>query len=68
MAATVVPLEGAAGIAFNSTGGAAGGAAGESIPFEVDPFLRERLLNGWDQIGLTLRHEDAIAAFERKRG
>ena len=41
--------------------------SGESIPFDVDAFLRERLLNGWDQIGLTLRHEDAIAAFERKR-
>ena len=41
--------------------------SGESIPFDVDTFLRERLLNGWDQIGLTLRHEDAIAAFERKQ-
>jgi 3-isopropylmalate/(R)-2-methylmalate dehydratase small subunit len=41
--------------------------SGRSISFEVDPFLRERLLNGWDQIGLTLRHEDAITAFENKR-
>ncbi len=37
---------------------------GESIPFEVNDFLKERLLNGWDQIGLTLLHEDKIAAFE----
>lgn len=37
---------------------------GEAIPFEIDAFLKERLLNGWDQIGLTLRHEDKIAAFE----
>lgn len=37
---------------------------GEAIPFEIDGFLKERLLNGWDQIGLTLRHEDKIAAFE----
>jgi 3-isopropylmalate/(R)-2-methylmalate dehydratase small subunit len=41
--------------------------SGRNISFEVDPFLRERLLNGWDQIGLTLRHEDAITAFENKR-
>jgi 3-isopropylmalate/(R)-2-methylmalate dehydratase small subunit len=37
---------------------------GSTIQFEIDPFLKERLLNGWDQIGLTLRHEDKIAAFE----
>jgi 3-isopropylmalate/(R)-2-methylmalate dehydratase small subunit len=37
---------------------------GEAIPFPFDPFTRERLLNGWDDIGLTLRHEDAIAAYE----
>ena len=40
--------------------------SGEKISFDVDPFLRERLLNGWDQIGLTLLHEDAITAFENK--
>ncbi len=38
-----------------------------SIPFDIEPFLKERLLNGWDQIGLTLRHEAAIAAFETQR-
>ena len=37
---------------------------GETIAFEIDSFLKERLLNGWDQIGLTLRHEDRIAAYE----
>lgn len=37
---------------------------GETIPFKLDAFLKERLLNGWDQIGLTLRHEEKIAAFE----
>ncbi len=41
---------------------------GSTIAFEVDPFLKERLLNGWDQIGLTLRHEDKIAAYEQARG
>jgi 3-isopropylmalate/(R)-2-methylmalate dehydratase small subunit len=37
---------------------------GTVIPFDLNPFLKERLLNGWDQIGLTLRHEAAISAFE----
>ena len=32
--------------------------------FEIDPFLKHRLLNGLDDIGLTLEHEDEIAAFE----
>jgi len=41
---------------------------GVTIPFELDPFLKERLLNGWDQIGLTLRHDDRIAAYEAKQG
>ena len=40
---------------------------GSTIPFEIDLFLKERLLNGWDQIGLTLRHEGAIAAYEKAR-
>ncbi len=38
--------------------------SGEKIAFELNPFLKERLLNGWDQIGLTLRHADKITAFE----
>ncbi|MBN2309761.1 MAG: 3-isopropylmalate dehydratase small subunit [Candidatus Hydrogenedentes bacterium] len=41
---------------------------GESIAFEIDPALKERLLNGWDQIGLTLRHADRIAAYEEAHG
>ena len=35
------------------------------IPFEVDSFRRECLLNGWDDIGLTLRFEDQITNFEK---
>ena len=38
------------------------------IPFEIHPFKKECLLNGWDPIGLTLRHEDKIADYERRRG
>ncbi len=41
---------------------------GSTITFEIDPFLKERLLKGWDQIGLTLRHEAAIEAYEKRRG
>ena len=40
--------------------------SGLRLNFTVDPFRRECLLNGWDDIGLTLRHEDRIAAYERK--
>ncbi|HWO94405.1 MAG TPA: 3-isopropylmalate dehydratase small subunit [Dehalococcoidia bacterium] len=35
--------------------------------FAIDPFVRERLLHGLDDIGLTLQHEHAIAAYERRR-
>jgi 3-isopropylmalate/(R)-2-methylmalate dehydratase small subunit len=35
--------------------------------FEIDPFIRERLLRGLDEIAMTLQEEDEIAAFERKR-
>jgi len=38
--------------------------AGLKINFTVDPFRRDCLLNGWDDIGRTLRHADRITAFE----
>jgi 3-isopropylmalate/(R)-2-methylmalate dehydratase small subunit len=38
---------------------------GSAIRFELDPFKKECLLNGWDTIGLTLRNEDRITAFEK---
>lgn len=41
--------------------------AGLNYPFKIDPFRRECLLNGWDDIGLTLRNESKIAAFEAKK-
>lgn len=40
---------------------------GTSHTFEVDAFRKECLLNGWDEIGLTLQHADEIRAFEAKR-
>ena len=42
-------------------------AAGIIGTFPMDEFTRTRLLNGWDDIGLTLRHEDRITAFEATR-
>jgi 3-isopropylmalate/(R)-2-methylmalate dehydratase small subunit len=42
-------------------------AAGIEGTFPLDEFTRRRLLNGWDDIGLTLRYEDDIAAFETAR-
>jgi 3-isopropylmalate/(R)-2-methylmalate dehydratase small subunit len=41
---------------------------GLSIPFEVESFRRNCLLNGLDDIGLTLEHEPKIAAYERAHG
>jgi 3-isopropylmalate/(R)-2-methylmalate dehydratase small subunit len=43
------------------------GPDGTRLPFTVDPFRREGLLRGQDEIALTLSHEPAIAAFERRR-
>ena len=37
------------------------------ISFDVDPFRKQCLLNGWDDIGLTMRHEKSIDDFEAKR-
>ncbi len=40
---------------------------GEEIAFEVQPFRKYCLLNGFDDIGLTLRQADKIRAFEAQR-
>jgi len=42
-------------------------AAGETHPFPLDDFTRMRLLEGLDDVGLTLRHAEAIAGFEALR-
>jgi 3-isopropylmalate/(R)-2-methylmalate dehydratase small subunit len=39
---------------------------GTSEGFAIDPFRKQCLVEGLDEIGLTLRHEDAIAAHERR--
>jgi 3-isopropylmalate/(R)-2-methylmalate dehydratase small subunit len=38
--------------------------AGFQRHFDIDPITRERLLNGWDDIGHTMLRESAIAAYE----
>jgi 3-isopropylmalate/(R)-2-methylmalate dehydratase small subunit len=43
-------------------------AFGLSLGFEVDPFRRHCLLNGLDDIGLTLQHEGKITAYEQAHG
>ena len=40
---------------------------GDSFSFDVDEFRKHCLLNGLDDIGLTLEHADAIRAYESKR-
>jgi 3-isopropylmalate/(R)-2-methylmalate dehydratase small subunit len=42
--------------------------AGFTASFTVDPFRRQCLLEGLDDIGLSLRHTDAIAAWEAAHG
>ena len=40
---------------------------GEELPFDIQPFRKYCLVNGFDDIGLTLRHSDKIKAFEAER-
>lgn len=42
-------------------------AEGLTAPFQIDDYTRWRLLNGLDDIGITLSHEDDIAGYEAKR-
>ncbi|MFO1060698.1 MAG: 3-isopropylmalate dehydratase small subunit [Dongiaceae bacterium] len=44
------------------------GPDGGRLHFEIDPFRKHCLLNGLDDIGLTLEKETDIAAFEKRRG
>ena len=39
----------------------------ETYHFEVEDFRKQSLLNGWDEIGLTMRHVDKIKAYEAAR-
>ncbi|WP_040956143.1 3-isopropylmalate dehydratase small subunit [Virgibacillus sp. SK37] len=39
-------------------------SAGNNISFEIPAYHKEKLINGWDEIALTLKHEDKIRAYE----
>jgi 3-isopropylmalate/(R)-2-methylmalate dehydratase small subunit len=41
--------------------------AGRTVGFDIDPEIKHRLLNGLDDIGVTLSQEDAIDRYERER-
>ena len=43
------------------------GAGGFATPFAIDPFFRQCLLNGWDEVALTMRQEADIARYEGAR-
>ena len=39
----------------------------ETYQFQVEDFRKQSLLNGWDEIGLTMRHTEKIRAYEASR-
>jgi 3-isopropylmalate/(R)-2-methylmalate dehydratase small subunit len=47
--------------------GAPGGGRGLSVRFEIDDYTRWRLMEGLDDVGLTLRNAGKITEFERRR-
>jgi 3-isopropylmalate/(R)-2-methylmalate dehydratase small subunit len=42
------------------------GPDGTTYPFDIDAFRKKCLLEGLDDVGITLQHEAAIAAFETR--
>ena len=40
---------------------------GKVYNFKIDPYYKKMLLNGWDEISLTIQYEDHIKAYEQKR-
>jgi 3-isopropylmalate/(R)-2-methylmalate dehydratase small subunit len=40
--------------------------AGRQVHFDIPEYHKEKLINGWDDIALTLKHQDAISAYEKK--
>jgi len=43
------------------------GTDGKQYNFTIDPYYKQMLLNGWDEISLTFQYEDHIKAYEAKR-
>jgi 3-isopropylmalate/(R)-2-methylmalate dehydratase small subunit len=42
------------------------GQDGKTYSFDIDPYYKEMLLNGWDEISLTFQYEEQIAKFEEQ--
>ena len=61
---TAVP---GAAVTVDLTANAVVAPDGQRFAFEIEPDVRERLLNGWDDISLTLANEAAITAYENSR-
>ncbi|EGQ27014.1 3-isopropylmalate dehydratase small subunit [Sporosarcina newyorkensis 2681] len=43
------------------------GENGKVYRFDIDPYYKKMLLNGWDEISLTIQYEDHIAAYEKQQ-
>lgn len=43
------------------------GEDGKVYHFDIDSYYKETLLNGWDEIALTIQYEEQIAAYEARR-
>jgi 3-isopropylmalate/(R)-2-methylmalate dehydratase small subunit len=66
LAARVVAADGAAPFTVDLTAQRIGGPGGPDLGFGIPAADRDRLLEGLDDIGLTLKHAAAIAAFEQR--
>lgn len=66
LAARVVAADGAAPFTVDLVAQRISGPGGADIAFEIAPSDRMRLIEGLDDIGLTLKHADDIAAWERR--
>jgi len=64
--ARVVAVNGAASFTVDLPTQTISGPGGPNIVFDIAPADRMRLLEGLDDIGLTLKHADEIVAFEKR--
>lgn len=42
-------------------------AGGKTYKFEIDPYYKKMLINGWDEISLTFQYEEHIAKYEQRK-
>ena len=64
--ARVVEVDGKAPFTVDLVGQRISGPGGDDVAFEIAPADRTRLLEGLDDIGLTLKHMDGIMSWERR--